>query len=375
MQNSTIKYVIYAGINADGIVERSDVVGAIFGQTEGLIGDELDLRDLQKTGRVGRIDVNIDSKAGKSKGMIEIPSSLDKIETAIMAAALETIDKVGPCTASINVARVEDIRATKREQIRERAKAIMKDMFEGVESREISEKIKQDIRIEEITTYGKDNLPSGPNISDSDAILVVEGRADVLALLKYGIKNAIAVEGTNIAPSILDLSRKKVVTAFIDGDRGGELILKELLQVAEVDYVAKAPHGKEVEELTQKEIVKALRNKVPVEQVEIKEQKKKMQTQKKGVNDFKLHAEKLSGTMNARLLNQGMEILKEVAVRDLSDVMKKTEGVRGIVFDGVITQRILDLAEERNIKYLIGAKMGRIVHTPVSVKVLTTEDL
>ena len=417
MQNSdTTKYVIYANINAEGVVERPDVVGAIFGQTEGLLGDELDLRDLQKTGRVGRIEVHIDSKGGRSRGSINIPSSLDKTETAILAAALETIDRVGPCAAKINVSTVEDVRAAKRKQIIERAKKIVKDMFdEGLESQEITEEVKQSIRVEEISFFGDQKLPAGPNVEDSDAILIVEGRADVLQLLKYGIKNTVAVEGTNIPDCVAKLSRKKTVTVFTDGDRGGDLILKELLQVAEVDYVARAPDGKGVEELTQKEIVKSLRNKVPVEQViDVKEPNKRRSAPKRRVLSFpksedeevsvnvsvprieekakkieikpkqqpprmdaslKTHADDLNGTMSARLLDGDKKILLEVAVRDLADALKSSSGVKDIVFDGVITQRILDIAAEKGVECLIGAKMGNVVKAPTSVKVMTVGEL
>ncbi len=257
-ESDTTKYVIHAHISAEGVVERPDVVGAVFGQTEGLLGADLDLRELQKTGRIGRIEVNITSKYGKSSGNILIPSSLDKIETSILAAALETIDRVGPCISKISVTKIEDVRSSKRQQIIERAKHILTGMFdESVpESQELTDAVKQAVRVEEVTFI--DNLPAGPNVLDSDAILVVEGRADVLNLLKYGIKNAIAVEGTNVPQLVAELSKKKTVTVFTDGDRGGELILKELLQVADVDYVARAPDGKGLDELTQKEVSRSL---------------------------------------------------------------------------------------------------------------------
>jgi len=244
MQNSdTTKYVIYADIHTEGVVEKPDVVGAIFGQTEGLLGDDLDLRELQKTGRIGRIEVNISSKSGKSDGYVLISSSLDKIETSILAASLETIDRVGPCIASIAVTKIEDVRASKRRQIVDQAKHILLNKFDESlpESQELTESVKQAVRVDELVSYGKEKLPSGPNVQDSDAILIVEGRADVLNLLRCGIKNAIAVEGTNVPKAVIELSKKKTVTTFVDGDRGGELILKELLQTADVDYVAYAP--------------------------------------------------------------------------------------------------------------------------------------
>ncbi len=270
MQNTdTTKYIIHSKINADGVIERPDIVGAIFGQTEGLLGADLDLRDLQKTGRIGRIEVMVTAKGGKTKGNIFVPSSLDKVETSILAASLETIDRVGPCSAKIEVFQVEDVRAVKRKKIIERAKLIFTKMFDETvpESQELADEVRQSVRVDELTYYGKSKIPCGPNVLNSDAIIIVEGRADILNLLRYGIKNTICVSGTNIPPEVADLTKKKTVTAFTDGDRGGELIVRELLQVADIDYVARAPDGKCVEDLVQKEIIRALRRKVPVEQI------------------------------------------------------------------------------------------------------------
>ncbi len=261
---STTKYLIRARIAAEGVVEKPDVVGAIFGQTEGLLGDELDLRDLQKSGRIGRIEVDVDSKKGRAEGEILIPSSLDQVETAILAASLETIERVGPCKAKIDVAKIEDIRISKRVKIVERAKHLLSGLIEETKAGgvDITESVRDAVQVEEITSYGPDKCPAGPNIDSSEAVIVVEGRSDVLCLLKAGIKNAIAVEGTSVPKTIQTLSREKVVTAFVDGDRGGELILKELLQVAEVDFVTTAPKDKEVEELTQKQIMKCLKREI-----------------------------------------------------------------------------------------------------------------
>lgn len=262
------KYMVKAKINADGIVDKPDVVGAIFGQTEGLLGDDLDLRDLQKSGRIGRIEVDVVSKGGKSEGIIYMSSSLDQVETVILAAALETIDRVGPCKASIKVLGIEDVRITKREKIVERAKELLSSLVEQSKgtSADLAQNIRQSVQVEEITTYGKERCPAGPNVKNSEAIIIVEGRSDVLNLLRAGIKNAIAVEGTNVPKTVQDLSRERVTTAFVDGDRGGELILRELFQTAEIDYVARAPRAHEVEELSAKQLVKCLRNKVPGDQ-------------------------------------------------------------------------------------------------------------
>jgi DNA primase len=264
----TAKYLVHADITADGIVERSDVVGAVFGQTEGLLGDELDLRELQDASKVGRIDVEIDSQNGQSFGRITIATSLDRVETAILGAALETIDRVGPCRSTIEVREIEDVRAAKRREVVERAKALLTGGFADSmrSSRDLVEAVRESVRIEDITEY--EGLPAGPRVEDSDAIVVVEGRADVLTLLQYGIKNAIAVEGTDVPDAVAELTRSRTVTAFLDGDRGGELIRRELAQVGEIDYVAFAPEGESVEDLDRHEVMGALREKVPYEQLE-----------------------------------------------------------------------------------------------------------
>ena len=54
---------------------------------------------------------------------------------------------------------------------------------------------------------------------------------------------------------------------MLDGDRGGDLIQKELLQVTNVKFVGRAPRGKEIEECNCKEIAEAIENKVPVSEL------------------------------------------------------------------------------------------------------------
>ncbi|MDR0981561.1 MAG: DNA primase [Methanocalculaceae archaeon] len=263
----TTKYLIHIHIETEGVVEKPDVVGAIFGQTEGLLGEDLDLRDLQRSGRVGRIDVQITSKHGKTSGELYIASSLDRAETAILAASLETIERVGPCVSMIKVQGIEDLRAIKRRQIVDRAKELLLESFDdvGISTNEILAEVRESIRVEKVSSIGEERLPAGPNVLDSDAIIIVEGRADVLNLLKCGIKNTVAVEGTKVPQIVADLSIKKNATVFLDGDRGGDLILRELLQVADIDYVAFSPRGRSVEDMSRKEIVKSLRNKIPAD--------------------------------------------------------------------------------------------------------------
>lgn len=260
-------------------MEKPDVIGAIFGQTEGLLGQDLDLRELQRTGRIGRIDVDINSEGGKTYGSIEIPSSLDSSETALIAASFETIERIGPCNSKVSIKNIKDVRATKREIMMSRAKDILQKLIseEIPTTSTITERIRESIRTAQIQEFN--GLPCGPDVSISDEIIIVEGRADVVTLLKNGIKNVIAIGGNIIPQTIIELSKEKLTTVFVDGDRGGELIVKELLELADVDYVTKAPDGKEVEELSKKEIFKALREKISVEQY-------KHEPKTKGLGEF-----------------------------------------------------------------------------------------
>ena len=533
------KYMIKAKITADGVIEKPDVVGAIFGQTEGLLGEDLDLRDLQKTGRIGRIEADVQSKGGKSEGIIYVSSSLDQVETVIIASSLETVDRVGPCRASIRVLGIEDVRIQKREKVVERAKELLNDMISQSKgsSADLTQSIRQSIQVEEITTFGKDKCPAGPGVKDSESVIIVEGRSDVLNLLKAGIKNAIAVEGTNIPKTVQDLSREKVTTAFVDGDRGGELILRELFQTSEIDFVARAPRAHEVEELSTKQLVKCLRNKVPGDQYmemngitgitsedkgdhpagqaqpahqpqpaheedpsrrdrgdrnrrdrggrgqrpreedqdngrkgrdrfnseNVERFKKKTDEPseepkedaheepdeggqeerpseerpkrgrgpaqpaeprdepsdepsdepaeekaprkgrapkqqdgddaksprtlrgKKDRNTKTLSPEQeafrdmlldMSSTHNAKLLAEDNSVVKEVAVKNLVNSLKEdSDGIAVIVFDGVISQRILDVSVERGIKTIVGTRRGNITKMPAETTIYTKEDL
>jgi len=265
--DDTAKYLIHARIAADGVVERSDVVGAVFGQTEGLLGEELDLRDLQQSSKVGRIDVEISSENGQSFGELTIATSLDKAETAVLGASLETIERVGPCRASIEVTSIEDVRAAKRRAVVDRAKELLATAFEetAVDSEDILADVRQSVDVADIQEYA--GLPAGPSAESSDAIIVVEGRADVLQLLDYGIKNAVGVEGTNVPEAVADLTAERTTTAFVDGDRGGELILRELMQVGDVDYVVFAPAGQSVEDLSRAEVHSLLREKIAADRL------------------------------------------------------------------------------------------------------------
>ncbi|HEV2448950.1 MAG TPA: DNA primase DnaG [Thermoplasmata archaeon] len=427
------KYQIRARIAAEGVIDKPDVVGAVFGQTEGLLGDELDLRDLQKSGRVGRIEVEIDSRTGKSEGEILIPSSLDQVETAILASGLETVDRIGPCRARIEVLSVEDIRISKRQKIVDRAKEILSKIQE--ESKgvgiDLTESVRKAVQVEEITTYGAEHLPAGPNIDQADALIVVEGRSDVLNLLRCGIKNVIAVEGTSVPQTVKDLSRGKTVTVFTDGDRAGELILREMLQTMDIDFVARAPRGSEVEELTQKQLVKCLRNKIPINQyLEMSGFESTGATRapveergEGGGGDRREHRPDnrpprhdndnrgppppppprpvapapvaaaapplpprlasffdllggIENTSKSLFLGPDDAVMGEAPVKEMIDRLLALEApAKTVIFDGVVSQRLLDVAHEKGIETVIANRLGAVGKIPDEVKVLTRFDL
>jgi DNA primase len=371
----TTKYVVLAAFEVEGVVEKPDVIGAIFGQTEGLFGPDLDLRELQKSGRVGRIEIQLESKHDKTTGTIMIPSSLDKVSTAIIAAAIESVDRIGPCTSKVTLQKVEDVREEKRKLILDKAKDILKKwVIEGSPSTdEMVKEVGGAIRSAEIAEFGPDKLPAGPDVQSSGSIIVVEGRADVLNLLRCGIKNAVAIEGTKIPQTIIPLCKNKEVTAFLDGDRGGDLILKELDQVTEIDYLTRAPPGKEVEELTPKEIMKALRDRVPHG---APKPEAKPVVAKTVLPDAVLQkAQELKGTLEAAVLDESAKEIAHLPVSELANQLPAIEAPHTLIFDGVITQRILDLAEQKKIKFVVGDRLSEIAKRPADVNVLTMAEL
>jgi DNA primase len=374
-QTVTVKYVVHAKFEVDGVVEKPDVIGAVFGQTEGLFGSELDLRELQKSGRIGRIEIELQSKQDKTTGAITIPSSLDRVSTAIIAASLESINRVGPCNAKVTLEKVEDIRDARRRVIIDRAKTILHEwnIISMPSTEEVFREVSETLKAAKVEKYGPDELPAGPNIDSAKEIIVVEGRADIINLMRCGIENVVALEGARVPETIKLLTKEKEATALLDGDRGGDLILKELLQVTDVKYVARAPPGKEVEELTSTEIFAALQNKVPIEEFKAKKvrERRKILVPKQIVETRK----ELEGTLEAVLFNEKMEQIERLPVRDLADKLQKTEGIDTVVFDGVITQRLVDIANERNVKFLVAARISDVVKQPLKVHLLTFADV
>jgi DNA primase len=374
--SDTVKYNIYAEIMIDGVVEKPDVVGALFGQSEGLLGEELELRDLQKTGRIGRIEVDIKTKSGKSTGTIIVPSSLDMVETSIIAATIETVDRVGPCNAKIKVVNVEDARSSKRKNMIERAKNILKKMMaeEIPESAEITDEVRKAVQLSEITSYK--SLPAGPGIESADSVILVEGRADVLNLLKCGIRNVVAVGGTNIPKQIAELSRQKTTIAFVDGDRGGEIILKELMQIADIDFVAKAPRGKEVEDLGQKEIIMSLRRKIPTDQVKVAWKNGKAAENAVGSDtgvNFKKELEQVKGKLISRLYDKNAEMITEIEIKDLINTIAGVQP-HYVVLDGIVTQRLIDAAAKSGVKTIVGVNKAADITNSRGINIITDKE-
>ena len=404
------KYIIHTNIEIEGVVDRPDIIGAIFGQTEGLLGADLELRELQKSGKIGRIEVNTETRIGKTRGTILVPSSLDKAETSIIGAALEIIQRIGPCNAKLHVEGIEDVRVSKRNMVVERAKSLLKQMMETVipDSQELADEVAASVRVMEIQEYGADRLAAGPSLDESEEVIVVEGRADVLNMLKYGFKNVIALNGSSVPATIIELSKRKIITAFVDGDRGGNLILKEIVTVADIDYVAKAPDGKEVEEITKKEIHKALRSRISAEQAKFELLRdieriapqfnrhpatnaqpqrthlirntsspipvRKLQLTTDEKQAFKKMLDDLIGTRGAEVVDTTFNVLGKVPISELQTALKNINNVYAVVFDGVVDKEIIKSLDASTVKYLV-ARESQIRPNESKVNIVTASDL
>jgi DNA primase len=374
-QTVTVKYVMRARFEIEGVVEKPDVIGAVFGQTEGLFGSELDLRELQKSGRIGRIEIELQSKNDKTTGSIVIPTSLDRVSTAIIAASIESINRVGPCEARVTIERLEDIRDSRRKTIIERAKTILqKWQIESMPStEEVFREVSETLRVPKVEKYGPDELSAGPEVDRAKEIIIVEGRADVINLMRLGMENVVALEGAKVPETIIKLSKEKICTALLDGDRGGDLILKELLQVTDVKYVARAPQGKEIEECTSTEVFNALKNKVPIE--EFRARKPRERPKVLVPKQIKEARKELEGTLEAVLFGEKMDQIERLPVSALAEKLQQTGGVDTVVFDGVITQRLVDIASDKGIKFLVAARVSDQVKQSLKVHLLTFAEM
>ncbi len=379
----SIKYMIHANFTAEGALEKPDVIGAIFGQTEGLLGSDLEMRELQKEGKIGRIEVELQRNDRKTTGIIKIPTALDQSETTLIAAAVETIERIGPSDAQIEVERIEDVRGSKRDYIIERAKKLMGEIKGSADSREISNQIKDSAKTADVEEYGDEKLPAG-DLSGNE-IIVVEGRADVLNLIRSGVKNVIAMNGTKLPQAIKELSKEKDITLFVDGDRGGELIVKNVMDNARIKDIVVAPDGKEVEELTGKEILMNLRRRIPAAEFFSRrrypsraptydryEEKKKpdasMTPSADAEKKLKLIFKENEGSEKAVVLDKDMNELKKVAVKGLVSALKKIAGAYALSVDGTLTNIILTEAEEIGCELIVAKNF---ITTDTKIKLIS----
>ena len=377
MNDQKAKYMIHATIKADGTIQRKDVVGAIFGQTEGLLGEELQLRKLQRTGRIGHVDVDLNSNKGKVSGVIQLPSSLDQVSTAVVGAALETIERIGPCKATIKVARIENIHSVKRDTVIDRAKDLLLSIVnEGTND---SKSILDEVR--SVLTLGTETdiagMTCGPNAKESEALIIVEGRNDVRNLLKFGIKNAIATMGANVKDELVELAKtKNNVTAFCDGDRGGKLLLMELSGALgkSLTHVALAPESREVEHLEGKVVTKCLNQKETATKA-MTRIKAQLKADDKGTASGKSAASngsvdvpdnirEWSAHMSDLKKNTAILILEDgspsepIGASKLAGFAEDVEGAQCLIVNSKISARMIEIAELGAIPSVLGSASG-----------------
>ncbi|MCK4650433.1 DNA primase [Candidatus Pacearchaeota archaeon] len=369
---TSIKYQIVAKFMADGPFQKPDVIGALFGQTEGLLGADMELRELQKEGKIGRIEVELNTEGGKTTGEITIPTALDKTETTIIAASLETIDKIGPTDAKIEIREISDVRGSKRDYIMERAKALLSNISnEGMDSTEIENELRESVRISKVVEYGPEGLAAGPSIDDEKELIVCEGRADVVNMLKHGIKNVIGMQGTRFSKTITTLSETKELTLFVDGDRGGKLIAQNVYDNAKIVYIASAPDGKEVEELTGKELLQALRKKVPANvflkksagrsfrpavKTEVVGEISRRELTNDDISKLRELSSEIKGK-NVLVVNEDLEVVKNVSVLRLGSINTKDAFVLVV---SAAAGSVIQAAERLQSKAVAAKTFGKI---------------
>lgn len=373
------KYLIKMKFEVDGTVEKPDVIGALFGQTEGLLGPELNLSELQRSYRVGRIEIELEKRGTKTVGEVVIPMSTDIATAALIAATIETVEKVGPFSSRFSLLSIEDVRAVKRKQIIERAKSIVKDWAIQASSdvEDLLKEVSESMRRAKPIALGREEISAGPGIYASDTIFLVEGRADVIALLRAGIDNVVAIEGSRLQETVGKLPPGKKLVAFLDGDRAGDLILKELQQAVHLSGVVRAPEGKEVEDLTPKEIRELLAAYLPerVAKEAPEEAPAKAQEVPIPLERLRQLHQELDGTLEAVLLDEGYNVLAKCSVSELVQRLQATSGVKHVIFDGVITQRLVDLASSQGVESLIGQRVGELDKKPATVRITTFKEL
>jgi len=363
-QAGIVKYHVKLSFDVDGLVERADIIGAIFGQTEGLLGPEMNLNELQRLSKVGRIEVNTTSTSNTTKGDALLPMSTDIDTCALIAAAIESIDKVGPFDCHFKLEGIEDVRASKKEDIVKRAKQIKQQW--STKSVSEGDTMLKDVHegdTGQLTTYGKEKLPCSSGIFDSPWIILVEGRADVINLLRAGYDNALAIEGAKIDESIKEICDKKdKVVAFLDGDRAGGFILKELKSLVHIDVVHQAYEGVEVEELTPQQIDDILKHTAEDMQSETTTPTLH-DADDKPLADLanKIYPD-LNETLEAIALDADQNEIFKVPISEVVDKLSSQSGIKYLVLDGIITQRLLEGAKQAGIDCLVGHRVAKLVN-------------
>jgi len=214
----------------------------------------------------------------------------------------------------------------------------------------------------EVTTYGPSKLPCSSGVFDSDWIILVEGRADIINLLRAGYNNALAIEGARIDESIKDIcSTKNKIVAFLDGDRAGGFILKELKSVVSLDVELRADEGVEVEELTPQRIDEILR---PVKESITENVAATPTVQSEEDQPIVDLASKiypnLNETLEAIALDGEKNEIFKVPISELVSKLSTQSGIKYLVLDGIITQRLLEGAKNAGIECLIGHRVAKL---------------
>ena len=369
-----VKYHVKLSFEVDGLVERADIIGAVFGQTEGLLGPEMNLNELQRVSKVGRIEVEIKNTENTTTGTALLPMSTDIDTCALIAAAIESIDKVGPFDCKFKLNAIDDVRASKKEDIVRRAKEIkQKWSTKSVSEGDIMLKDVHEGSTGNITAYGPNKLPCSSGIFDSSWVILVEGRADILNLLRAGYANALAIEGAKIDESIKDLCAKKdKVVAFLDGDRAGGFILKELKSVVNIDLELRADEGIEVEELTPQRIADILKDAANDVKQQTAKPKQVSEVDKPLAEATSKVYEDLNETLEAVGLDSDNGQLFKVPISELVNKLSTQTGIKYLILDGIITQRLLDSAVESGIECIIGHRIANVSNNDdVTLKTFT----
>ena len=369
-----VKYHVKLSFDVDGLVERADIIGAIFGQTEGLLGPEMNLNELQRVSKVGRIEVTTTSTENTTNGNVLLPMSTDVDTCALISAAIESIDKVGPFDCSFKLDAIDDVRASKKEDIVRRAKEIKqkwstKSVSEGdTMLKDVHESIAG-----KVTTYGPNKLPCSTGVFDSPWIILVEGRADILNLLRAGFDNALAINGATIDESIKEMCKsKKKIVAFLDGDRAGGMILQELKSVVNVDIELRADSGVEVEELTPQRVADIL-NDTNIEMKKLGTSPSTISEDDKSLATVisKIYPD-LNETLESVALDDKDNQLFKIPISELVNKLSTQTGVKCLILDGIITQRLLDNAKTSGIGCIVGHRAAKLSNLgDVKIKTFT----